>query len=104
MEAISVPIQDVSGVPTLDVPNVVRPESAVDGGRLEGDFAAGLRLRPPVCRPGNFATGLRVAYAHQQTGDFATGLRRYRRTGSTRGDLATGQRHGTGGSGSHTRP
>jgi hypothetical protein len=95
MEAIFAPIRDVPDVSVLDAPGVVRSDSPVDTGHVQGDFAAGLRLRPFVCEPGDFATGLGVASVSEQTCDFATGLRTCERTGLSRGDFATGQRRGT---------
>ena len=94
MEAIFAPIQDVPDAPARDALGTVRSESGVAGGRFEGDYAAGLRLRPRVCQRGDFATGLRVASVNEQTCDFATGLRTCDRTEFTRGDFATGQRRG----------
>ena len=76
---------------------LLQSESAVDGRRLEGDYAAGLRLRPHVCQPGDFATGMRVASRSEPVCDFATGLRTSERSGLTRGDFATGQRRNAAG-------
>jgi hypothetical protein len=92
MEAIFAPIQDVPDVPALDVMDTLRSGLAVSLGRVEGDFAAGLRLRPHLCRPGDFATGLRAVSPSEQRCDFATGLRTLRTTGLNRGGFATGQR------------
>jgi hypothetical protein len=92
MEAIFAPIQDVPDVPARDVVDTLRSGLAVPPGRVEGDFAAGLRLRAHVCRPGDFATGLRTTSAAGERCDFATGLRTQRRTGLKRGDFATGLR------------
>jgi hypothetical protein len=94
MEAIFAPIHDVPGVSDLDVVEISESGAAVDAGRVEGDFAAGLRLRPSVCRRGDFATGLRTASDTAQRCDFATGLRTQRNTGLNRGDFATGSRRG----------
>ena len=94
MEAIFAPIQDVPDVPAHDTLGTVGSESAVDRTRFEGDYAAGLRLQPPLCQRGDFATGLRVAPVNEQPCDFATGLRTCDRTELTRGDFATGQRRG----------
>ena len=95
MEAIFAPIQDVPSVSALDLVDTVGSESAIDPGRVEGDFARGLRLWPFVCRPGDFATGLRTASVTDQHCDFATGLRTRRPTESNRGDFATGMRRGS---------
>jgi hypothetical protein len=94
MEAIFAPIQDVPDAPARDALGTVWSESAVDGRRFEGDYAAGLRLRPRVCQREDFATGLRVAAVNEQPCDFATGLRTCDRTELNQGDFATGQRRG----------
>jgi hypothetical protein len=94
MEAIFAPIQDVPDVPALDVVDTLRSGLAVPPGRVEGDFAAGLRLRPHLCRPGDFATGLRTVSAAGERCDFATGLRTQRRTVLKPGDFAIGLRRG----------
>jgi hypothetical protein len=94
MEAIFAPIQDVPAVPALDVVDTPGSGLAVPPGRVDGDFAAGLRLRAHLCRPGDFATGLRTASAAGERCDFATGLRTQRRTGLKPGDFATGLRRG----------
>jgi hypothetical protein len=96
MEAFFAPIQDVSGAPALEVVDTPGSDLLVDSGRVGGDFAAGFRLRPFVCRPGDFATGLRTVPVTHQRCDFATGLRTQRLSGLNRGDFATGLREADG--------
>lgn len=104
MEAFFAPIQHVPGVPVLDVVDALGSESAVDVGRVGGDFAAGLRLRPFVCRPGDFATGLRTVLVTDRRCDFATGQRTQRLAGLNRGDFATGLRRANGSTDGRSAP
>ena len=92
MEAIFAPIHNAPDVPALDDRGDVGSASARDATWFEGDFAAGLRMRPFGCRPGDFAAGLRTASVARQRCDFATGMRAQRHTGLNRGDFATGLR------------
>jgi hypothetical protein len=94
MEAIFAPIHDVPDVLALDVFGDVRSGPAVDPTPIEGDFAAGLRLRPCVCWRGDYAIGLRTAAGTEQRCDFATGQRTQRPTRLNRGDFASGLRRG----------